>query len=129
MLLLQRTQAIIAVELTGQASLTLPVSLTVIVAYFTANRIAPSVYKMMLLVHEIPHMGDMSKKLKYVPIGRVIGALTWSSCVYDGFTVGNIIELLRRNPTMDWFPVVDVLDRDYIMPSDSSASRARSPSG
>lgn len=91
-------------------------SLSVIVAYFAANRIAPSVYKVMLLVHETPHMGDMSKKLKSVPIGRVVGGLTSSMCVHGNFTVGDIVELLRKYPHMDWFPVVDVLNREYIMP-------------
>lgn len=77
--------AIIAVELTGQGALTLPMSLSVIVAYFTANRIAPTVYKMLLLVHEIPHMGDMSKKLKSV--SRVPGSCEGSGflCVCFGF--------------------------------------------
>ena len=35
--------AIIAVELTGQGALTLPQSTAVVIAYFTANRLAPSV--------------------------------------------------------------------------------------
>ena len=52
--------AIIAVELTGQGSLTLPLSLTVIVAYFTANRLGPSVYVM----HPVPAIVRLNQALQ-----------------------------------------------------------------
>jgi hypothetical protein len=46
--------------------------------------------------------------------------------VYDGFTVGDVITLLHNNPKMEWFPVVEVVNRDYVMPA--TVSDASSPS-
>ena len=51
---------------------------------------------MLLLVHEVPHMGDMSKKLKSVPVGRIVGGLKWGMCIHRYFTVVDVIKLLRR---------------------------------
>ena len=39
-------------------------------------------------------------------------------CVHEGFRVRDVINLLRRYPQMDWFPVVDILHRDYVMPNE-----------
>ena len=41
-------------------------------------------------------------------------------CVHEGFKVRDIINLLKRHPEMDWFPVVDVLERDYMRPNEAS---------
>ena len=36
-------------------------------------------------------------------------------CIHEGYTVGQVVTLLKKFPNMRWFPVVDVLDSEYIM--------------
>ena len=125
--------AVIVLELTGDLTLQLPVAVSVVAAYFIANRLSPPLYDVLTKLSAVPHVPELPVELRQDPIKKWMRPIQTSEIVTPQFDVRDCIELLSSCPDMLVFPVVksksdytilgDVQRRDVERTIDSASKR------
>ena len=80
---------VIVMELTGQLYLQLPVAVCVLAAYFTANRIAPSVYEVIAAVSMLPDLPRVDDSIGDRSVSDAMTEVHAASvlCAHEGVTI------------------------------------------
>ena len=125
--------AVIVLELTGDLTLQLPVAVSVVSAYFIANRLSPPLYDVLTKLSAVAHVPELPAELRQDPIQKWMRPIETNEIVTPQFDVRDCIEILSSCPDALVFPVVksksdykilgDVQRRDVERTVDSASKR------
>ena len=91
--------AVIVMELTGQLHMQMPVAVSVLTAYFVANRIAPPVYDCLIVANAVPFLPRLSRLSTFKHVDEVMRPAAPGRCLS--------VDLNRREHGGDGYGVDD----------------------
>ena len=92
--------AVIVLELTGDLTLQLPVAVSVVAAYFVANRLSPPLYDVLTKLSAVPHVPELPAELRQDPIKKWMRSVRMVLFFFS-FTRSLTHSLTHIHPTPD----------------------------
>jgi len=101
--------ALIVYELSGQRQIRFPLSITLLVSYFTSNRFSKNVYEVLIDTNRIPIVQELPREVTSVVVHEVMTPLNASDCISITSSFRDALDMIksRKDDKMAIIPVVE----------------------
>lgn len=107
--------ALIVYELSGQRQIRFPLSITLLVSYFTSNRFSKNVYEVLIDTNRIPIVQELPREVIHQIVHEIMTPLNASDCLSITSSFRDALEMIKSKKDDNKMAIIPIVESKTSM--------------